>query len=317
MLYTWGEAYIPMSEAQYGFDFPAPMQEIGFRDGDRIIGVNGENADTYKDVANHIIYDNTCNVNVIRDGNPMQISIPKNFAYKLISSKSGSLMTMRTPVVIEKVINGSPAETAGLANGDSICFVAGIQYPSFTRFVEALNNAKDSTLTMHVVRTDGRKDTLNVAVGPDGKIGIYMCAPQRWFSYKTRTFGLAEALPAGVAKGWDILSNYVRQLKFVFSKEGAQSLGGFGTIGNLFPSMWDWQTFWFNTAFLAIILAFMNILPIPALDGGHVMFLFYEMATGRKPSDKFLERAQMIGMALLLALLVWANGNDIIRAITD
>ena len=145
-------------------------------------------------------------------------------------------------------------------------------------------------------------------------MGFYGYSAQRWITPKHKEFGFFEALPAGINKGTEILVNYVKQLPLIFTREGATKIGGFGTIGNMFPEIWDWQSFWFNTAFLAVILAFMNILPIPALDGGHVLFLLVEIITRRKPSDKFLEYAQMTGMALLFALLIWANFNDIIRA---
>ena len=171
---------------------------------------------------------------------------------------------------------------------------------------------KGKTVKMTLLR-DGKLDSANVAVSDAGKIGIGLRPAPLIYKVESKAYGFFESIPRGIEMGWTKMVNYVSSLKLLFSKEGAQSLGGFGTIGSIFPDTWNWASFWDLTAFLSVILAFMNILPIPALDGGHVMFLLYEIILRRKPSDKFLERAQMVGMTILIALLLWANGNDIYR----
>ena len=158
---------------------------------------------------------------------------------------------------------------------------------------------------------------LTAHIGSDGKLGFFNSNPQRWLKSQREEYGFFEALPVAIAKGWDLLSSYVKQIPMIFTKEGATKVGGFGTIAQMFPSLWNWESFWFNTAFLAIILAFMNVLPIPALDGGHVLFLLLEIVTGRKVSDKVLEVAQTIGMILLLGLVLYANGADLVRWLVD
>ena len=206
----------------------------------------------------------------------------------------------------------SPAAVAGLQPGDSIVSINGIVTPSFYEVGEVLAQNKDKDVLVGFYRA-GIPQTLTLHTDTAGKMGIYSVSPFDMYQTVTRKYGFFESFPAGVMLGVNTLKGYVSDMKYVFTKEGASSLGGFGTIGSLFPAEWDWHSFWMKTAFLSIILAFMNILPIPALDGGHVMFLLYEVIARRKPSDKFLEYAQVTGMFLLFALLIYANGNDIFR----
>ena len=215
-------------------------------------------------------------------------------------------------VVRELAGNDSPAAIAGLQPKDSIVSINGVMTPTFYEVGEILAQNKDKDITVGFYRA-GAPQSLTLRTDTAGKLGVYSLSYFDIYQTVTRKYSFLESFPAGVMLGVNTLKGYVSDMKYVFTKEGASSLGGFGTIGNLFPAEWDWQTFWMRTAFLSIILAFMNILPIPALDGGHVMFLIYEVIARRKPSDKFLEYAQVTGMFLLFALLIYANGNDIFR----
>lgn len=311
VLFTWGESYLPINDAKLVFH--PVMHEAGFVDGDRIVGVNGVAVDTYKDIANPILLENQCTINIIRDEKEMCIEMPNEFFRKVLDQDVQRLFTITTPVVVDSAITGGGAAIAGLQRGDSILSVNGTDTHTFDKFTKVLSELKDTTVNIVYVR-EGLTDTSAVKIDAEGKIGIYGYSAYRWYPPKHREFGFFEACPAGIMKGYELLTNYIKQLPLIFTKEGATKIGGFGTIGNMFPQTWDWELFWFNTAFLAIILAFMNILPIPALDGGHVLFLLVEIITRRKPSDKFLEYAQIIGMALIFGLVIWANFNDIIRA---
>lgn len=222
-------------------------------------------------------------------------------------------MSMRVPVFVAKVMNGDPADKAGIKPGDRILAVAGDTTPAITEFMPALQAHKGETVPLTVLRKDGTTLRLKTAISDAGKIGIQMVSPLEIFDREKVNYSLLQSIP----RGWDIgttqLASYVSSLKLIFTREGAQSVGGFGTLGDLFPSQWNWYGFWQITAFLSIILAFMNIIPIPALDGGYTLFLLVEMITRRKPTDRFLEVANMCGFAFLILLLVYANGNDIYR----
>ena len=311
VLFTWGESYLPINDTKLVFH--PVMHEAGFVDGDRIVGVNGVAVDTYKDIANPILLDNQCTINIVRDEKEMCIEMPNEFFRKVLDQDVQRLFTITTPVVVDSAIAGGGAAIAGLQRGDSILSVNGTDTHTFDKFTKVLSELKDTMVNIVYVR-EGLTDTSAVKIDAEGKIGIYGYSAYRWYTPKHREYGFFEACPAGIMKGYELLTNYIKQLPLIFTQEGATKIGGFGTIGNMFPQTWDWELFWFNTAFLAIILAFMNILPIPALDGGHVLFLLVEIITRRKPSDKFLEYAQIIGMALIFGLVIWANFNDIIRA---
>lgn len=313
-LFTWGETYIPINEAQYGLQFHEVMHEAGFVDGDIIYAVNGKDIDTYKEVANPILFEDSCVIDIIRDGQETSIKMPHEFFRTVLSNNVQGLFSVRVPVVIDTVVPQMGAELGGLVKGDSIIGINNEQTLMFNEFVNVISNYKDTTISIVYAR-NGAVDTTNVYVDANSKIGIGNCEPTRWIKLKHKDYGFFEAFPAGINKGYELLCNYIKQIPLLFTKEGATKIGGFGTIGKLFPATWDWESFWFNTAFLAIMLAVLNALPIPALDGGHVFFLIIEMITRRKVSDKVLEYAQTIGMIILLALMLYANGGDIFRAI--
>ncbi len=313
VLYTWGETYLPLSEAKYGMQFHPVMHEIGFEDGDIIVGVDGHEVQTSKEVTNPILFGECQEVNIVRGDSAMNIAIPAEFFRRFLAEDATYMMAMRMPAVIDSTLEGHGAREAQMLRGDSIVGVGSVSVSSYDEFRNELAKNKDTNVDIAIVR-NGENDTLSVKVDAEGRIGVYVYGYERWFKTATRYYGFFEACPAGIEKGYELLTNYLKQIPMLFTKEGATKVGGFGTIGSMFPSTWDWQSFWFNTAFLAIILAVMNILPIPALDGGHVLFLLVEIITRRKPSDKFLEYAQTVGMTLLLALVLYANFNDVIRA---
>jgi regulator of sigma E protease len=196
--------------------------------------------------------------------------------------------------------------------GDNIIALNDIQTPAFFDFSKQVKQYKNKQVQLTFIR-NGEQKTVSLIVNALGQIGVGITPPEKLFVLHTTTYSFWQSIPAGIAKGFETLESYVRQLKLIFTAEGAKQIGGFGAIGSLFPTTWDWEIFWGMTAFLSIVLAFMNFLPIPALDGGHIMFLVYEFITGKKPGDKFLEKAQIIGMGLLLTLLLYANLNDVFR----
>lgn len=313
-LYTWGDTYVPIDEAPLGLQYHEVMKEVGFQDGDLIVAIDGNKMETYKDVANTILLNDTCTVEIRRNGEKMLIGMPREFFRTILGQDVEQLCSLRWPVVVDSVLPDAPAFAAGMLAGDSIVGVN--QQPIVSRddFDKAISSCAGQPTSFVVVRKDKvTVDTLTVNVTEEGRIGIHTMEPTRWINVRTREYGFFEALPAGIDKGCELLVNYFKQLPLIFTKEGATKVGGFGTIAKLFPDSWNWRAFWFNTAFLAIMLAVMNILPIPALDGGFVLFLIIEVITGKKIPDKFLEYAQMVGMAIVLLLVLYANGNDVLR----
>ena len=313
ILWTWGESYLPLSEAKYGLDFHPVLQEVGFQDGDKIVSIEGRPVKTHSDLAEAVLYADSTRFDIVRDGKDTVVIIPSEFYRTILKEEVTKMFSVRVPARVDSVIVGMEAYKGGMLSGDSVISVAGKPTFSFNAFRDQLTENKGTTIPIVVARTSGI-DTLQIHVDELGKIGVYPTPASRWMTYSKQEYSFFEALPAGIDKGVSMLVSYVKQMKLVFTKEGAKKLGGFGTIGSIFPTTWEWEAFWYNTAFLALILAVMNVLPIPALDGGHVLFLIVEIITRRKPSDKFLTYAQMTGMILLLVLMVYANANDIIRA---
>ena len=314
VLFTWGDTFLPLKNVKAGMDYSETFHNVGFQDGDILLKANDTELERFgEDCFRRVL--NAQTVTVLRGGVETVIPIPEDMAQRVMRDKKG-FASYRFPMVVRelgKTESGeSPAAVAGLQPGDSIVSINGIVTPSFYEVGEVLAQNKDKDVLVGFYRV-GIPQTLTLHTDTAGKMGIYSVSPFDMYQTVTRKYGFFESFPAGVMLGVNTLKGYVSDMKYVFTKEGASSLGGFGTIGSLFPAEWDWHSFWMKTAFLSIILAFMNILPIPALDGGHVMFLLYEVSPRRKPSDKFLEYAQVTGMFLLFALLIYANGNDIFR----
>ena len=314
VLFTWGDTFLPLKNVKAGMDYSETFHNVGFQDGDILLKADDTELERFgEDCFRRVL--NAQTVTVLRGGVETVIPIPEDMAQRVMRDKKG-FASYRFPMVVRelgKTESGeSPAAVGGLQPGDSIVSINGIVTPSFYEVGEVLAQNKDKDVLVGFYRA-GIPQTLTLHTDTAGKMGIYSVSPFDMYQTVTRKYGFFESFPAGVMLGVNTLKGYVSDMKYVFTKEGASSLGGFGTIGSLFPAEWDWHSFWMKTAFLSIILAFMNILPIPALDGGHVMFLLYEVIARRKPSDKFLEYAQVTGMFLLFALLIYANGNDIFR----
>lgn len=327
ILFWWGDSYIPVKDMTLGMKFNEEAKSYCFKDGDILIGTEEHafkdfSADLYRDISE------ARRVDIIRDGKPMSITLPGELNLLNMMKADPSFVRPLLPAKVDSILPGSPADKLGMAKGDEILALNGKPVDSYNEFVDLLGRRADMlavaktsadsmkarTVTL-VYSHEGAKDTATTALTPELKLGFTVQTVAGLYKPVTREYGFLESIPAGIKYGFHVLASYVDDLKYVFSAEGAKSLGGFGAIGSLFPPMWDWYMFWKMTAFLSIILAFMNILPIPALDGGHVLFLLYEIVTRRKPSETFMIYAEYVGFAILILLMVVANLNDILRAI--
>lgn len=318
VLYAWGEEYLPTENVKYGIAVNEVGEEIGLQTGDKILTVDNKEIENFNKIIPSIVLDNASSIQVERDGQKMDIPITDSELSKLLKSKS-AVMSPRIPfdLTVENVIKDSPGEAAGLEAGDKITGLNGEEFTYFDEWDNAIKNRTKNSIVLNVVR-DGQSMEVPLELEEEGMIGInYNLLASQDFELKTTNYGLLESIPAGIQRGVQTTQDYLKQFKLFFRPEtkAYESLGGFATIGNIFPSRWDWFSFWNMTAFISIILAIMNLLPIPALDGGHVMFLMFELVTGKKPGEKFMEYAQIAGMVLLLALVLYANANDIIKMI--
>lgn len=311
MLFIYGEKYLATTEAnKYDIVADSLAREFGLRNGDKIISVDGQEVEEFHKIPLTIILEEARTVQVLRDGKLIDVNLPDGAIGKLIKSKSPNFLSVRMPFVVESFAEVSPAREAGVLSGDSILGVNGNLLIYFPDIREDIQSKRGQDIVLNVKRGS---DTLalNLTVSDEGLIGVQNTG----FKLNEKHYSIGEAIPAGVVKTVDGIGGYLKQLKLLFSPEvkAYESVGGFITIGNIFPSQWHWESFWRLTAFLSIMLAVLNLLPIPALDGGHVMFLGYEIITRRKPSDKFLEYAQIAGMVILFSLLIFANGNDVVK----
>lgn len=313
VIFVWGKEYIPLENAKYGFSFSKTMQEIGFQNGDKILKVDNLAPKTYQEVGKKIIYDNAKTVTIKRGDSVFDVNIPADIEKRILKSEK-SPIDIQFPFVIANVAQNSIAEKAKLQAGDSVIAVNGKAMSMFQDIAAELDSSKNKLVKIDFIRK-GVMQSANIQLDEKGKLGVGLRPFVNYFETKKETYGFFESIPQGIKVGVQTLAEYVKGLKFFATKEGLSNLGGFGAIGKLFPPVWDWQSFWMMTAFLSVILAFMNFLPIPGLDGGYVMFLLYEMITGRKPSEKFMENAVTIGFFILVALMLFANGNDIFKAI--
>jgi len=334
ILFWWGDTYIPVKDMTLGMKFNQEAKSYGFKDGDILIGTETHafkdfSADLYRDISE------AHRVDIIRDGKPMSITLPGELNLLNMMKADPSFVRPLLPAKIDSVLPKTPAAEIGLQKGDEIVAMNDDPVDSYNAFVDLLGRRADMlavaeshadsmkarTVTLVIkhqtsdIKHQTSVDTVNTVLTPDLKLGFTVQSVAGLYKPVTREYGFLESIPAGIKYGFHVLASYVDDLKYIFSAEGAKSLGGFGAIGSLFPPMWDWYMFWKMTAFLSIILAFMNILPIPALDGGHVLFLLYEMITRRKPSETFMIRAEYVGFGILILLMVVANLNDILRAL--
>jgi regulator of sigma E protease len=318
VLFAWGETYLPTSNLKYGITTDSVGHAIGLRDGDKIISVDNQHIENFAEITSNIVLNNRKTIQVERDGSVQNIDIPSAYIPKMLKGKGQIEPRIPYgPFVVATYGKESQGKAAGVHIGDELIGVDNKKFTYFDEFQKYVSDNKDHPLVLNLVR---KGDSLSIPVKPNmaGLLGINRTVSlSQIFDLKTIRYGIFQSVPAGIDKGIKTVKNYLKQFKLIFSRhtKGYESLGGFITIGSIFPGVWDWESFWDLTAFLSIILAIMNILPIPALDGGHVLFLLFEVVTGRKPSDKFLEYAQIAGMILLLALLLYANGNDVLRLI--
>lgn len=311
VLFAWGDTYLPLKNVKQGMDFSETFINVGFRDGDILLRADDEELERYNEDCLRKVVE-AHNVTVLRDGVETVIPIPDDMMQRVLRDKQG-FAAYRFPMVVKNLsADDMPAAQAGMQPGDSIVSINDVPVVTYYEAAAMLAENKSKEITLGYYR-DGELRSASLVPDSLGRIGVGACLPTDLYQTETRTYGFLASFPAGVKLGINTLKGYVSDMQYVFTKEGASSLGGFATIGSIFPDTWNWRAFWMQTAFLSIILAFMNILPIPALDGGHVMFLLYEVIARRKPSDKFLEYAQMAGMAILFALLLYANGNDLFR----
>ena len=312
--FVWGNQYIPNDQLTYGIYCDSLAQSIGLENGDKILSIDNKRIEKFSDIRIDLVINQPSTIQVDRNGSPVTINIPSGFTAEVIKSENVSFITPAVIAEVNEISPGSSAESAGLQKGDRIVELNGESVPFFQDVVSYLKSHREENVEIGILRSD-RKQMLNADVSAQGTLGFSITPLEDQIPMKVETYNAITAIPAGFHKGIDAFSNYLKQLKLIFNPEtkAYESLGGFIMIGKAFSPEWDWYRFWNFTAFLSIILAIMNLLPIPALDGGHVMFLLYEIITRRKPHEKVMEYAQMAGMIFLLALLLFANGNDILR----
>ena len=330
ILFTWGDTYTPIENIKDGFKFSSSAQQLGFRDGDIPLRTNEKtfdrfSVDMYRDLST------ATSVTVLRDGAETTIKLPGDLNMLEMLKEQPPFISLYMPSIIDSVAVGGAADQAGIHSGDRLLSLNGKNFTTWNEFDYIMHDLQgsikayredgntamaDSLSWISVVvklRSASVTDTLQLKLDEVGRMGIFKYNPIVDYKRVTREYSFFESFPAGVNHGLDVLTGYVGDLKYLFTADGAKSVGSFGAIGSMFPAQWDWLRFWELTAFISLMLAFMNILPIPALDGGHVLFLLYEVITRRKPSDKFMEYAQTFGMWLLLALMAYAIFNDCSR----
>ena len=328
VLFTWGDSYYSLQDMKMGMKFNDSAKQMGFRDGDILLHTNEKTLDKF-DVDMYRSIANAQTVTVKRQGKEVTITMPEDVSLLTMVKEQPVFARPFIPADVDSVLAGSPAEKAGMQKGDKLLAIGGKPIDSWNEFDDQMGRLQDvlaaaktpadslrARTTTVVFAHDGgkaRPDTVQMTLNPDLTLGVGRTYLGTYYKPVTLEYGFLESFPAGAVYGVDVLRGYVDDMKYVFTADGAKSLGGFGAIGSLFPPTWDWMMFWRMTAFLSIILAFMNILPIPALDGGHVLFLLYEMITRRKPSENFLIKAEYVGFGILILLMVVANMNDILR----
>lgn len=312
---TWGEEKLPISSATDGMAFSSILERHGLEDGDVITGLNGESIEFYDEINRRLLLDNIHSIEFERNGISNQATISGDLGQMLLDSGVRAAVSIRVPSVIAEFGEKSAIRDAGVPKGSTITAVDGVATPFFSDFKNRISVFKDTMVNIGYVDSLGRKNSALVKADKESRLGFRPTGPLDLLETQTFKYGVAESFSAGWNLGKSTLLNYIVSLKFMASSSGWKQMGSVGTIGKLFNPGWDWEQFWKNTAFLSLILAFMNILPIPALDGGHVLFLIYEIIRGKPLPQRFMETAQMIGMLLLLTLMLYALGMDVIRAI--
>ncbi len=312
ILYLWGESYLPTKNVKYGISCDSVALDIGLKNGDKILSLDGREIEKFSNIFHDLVVEDVSTIEIERDGEKLKIPVRDEHMADLL--KSEFFIAPRFPFIVSGHLKESPAKEAGIQEGDQVIGINGNVTEYFDEFVTLLAGLKSETIDISVLR-EGERIEYTLATTENATIGVSVMGMQHFFEFEKIEYGILQAIPAGISKGFSRAVSYIKQLKLIFTPKtkAYESLGGFIKIGSFFPTVWNWQAFWEMTALLSIILAIMNLLPIPALDGGHVMFLLYEIVSGRKPGDKFMEYAQIAGMALLLMLLLYANGNDVVQ----
>lgn len=308
--FHYGDQYIAIQDVKTGMEFSPAAKKAGFRDGDILLRADDTHLEAFNEETFRAII-NAEQVTVLRDGKEVSLNMPDNLMQQIMQGNKG-FANFRVPFVVDSVIAGSRAEMAGLKAKDSIISVGDSTSAYMAHCIDVFSQHKNLNLNITVMRA-GVPVHLQITPDHDGKIGVYMKRINKFYPVRTKKYTFWESIPHGIQRGVKKLTGYASDMKYVFTQEGAQNLGGFISIGRLFPYPFDAEIFWEMTAYISIILAFINLLPIPGLDGGHIMFVLYEMITRKKPSQKTLIRAQMIGMFLLFMLLIYVNMNDVFR----
>lgn len=317
MLFVWGTNYSTKDDIKYGFGVAKTLESYGFQQGDKIISVDGVAFENLSiDINKYLMFRTVGTIQVEHpNGLIANIQLPEDIGTKLFEAGDLPALAPRYPFQIDSVVAGSPADKAGLLAGDAMLHVNGQPVSFLSDLSYQIKNNTSNSLEVQVTRA-GQPQTLTMIPNEDKTIGIFSTVTDlEYINFQKRDYSLSQSIVGGLSKGYWEVKDYLAQFKYIFTKKGAAQLGGFAAIGNMFPAQWNWQAFWYLTAFLSIMLGVLNLLPIPALDGGHVMFLLYEMVSGRKPGDKFMEYAQILGFFILIALVLFANGNDIYKAI--
>lgn len=310
--FHWGERNVPFDKVEEGMDFTELMHKAGFKDGDKIVALNGNPIGPTADGVSWEMIQPGARVSIVRNHRDTVEIVVDDKLLGALAEANEPFMSPRVPVYVDRTIGSEGARRAGLQPGDRLLSVGTDTTPTLTEFFPALAASADKKVDIRVLR-DGKETVVPVEVNSEGKIGIQLRSPLDIYEVNEIKYNFFEAIPRGWQLGTNQLATYVSSLKLLFTKQGAKSVGGFGTLGSLFPDKWNWFSFWNIAAFLSVILAFMNIIPIPALDGGYTLFLLIEIVSRRKPSERFIEVANMVGMGFLLLLLVYANLNDVIR----
>lgn len=313
MMMHYGEEILPAENLKWGVAVDNTGEQLGLRDGDKIVAIDGKKIETFRDISLELLLGDGGEIEAERDGQMVDVSISPEEKGKIIAAKK-ELFTPRFPYVAGGFTKESAAHSAGMEEGDSLVALNGEPLYFFDQYAARIPELKNENITISVVR-DGQPQDISMTVPDEGVIGVRPFSPTKFLKVESKKYGFFAAIPAGLRQSKKVLTDYIRQFRLILNPEtGAyKEVGGFIMIANQFDPVWNWQKFWGFTAFLSIMLAFLNILPIPALDGGHVVFVLWEMVTGRKPSEKVLEYAQIAGFVILLGLIVLANGNDIVK----
>ncbi len=332
LLFVWGTDSLPLRNVDTGLYYSELLEDEGFHQQDKILTIDEQEPQDLADVVRWLVVEGKRNVTVLRGKDTIVLQMSEDLGTRYLAHQNEFdrkerqrqhqdksyqkaryvLVNEYIPFVVDTALAGDLAAEAGITKGDTIVAIAGVETPCVTMVNQQLRQHPCEEIAITIGRSTGRAD-VKIFIGDRCMIGIAPLDKYHYFDIEHQDYTFAQSIPAGIKYGWDMLVMYVKQFRLVFTKEGAQSLGGFGAIGSMFPKVWSWYSFWYMTAFLSLILAFMNFLPIPALDGGYILFLIFEMLTGKRPGDKFLEKANQIGMWILLALLIFANGNDILK----